>query len=273
MVIGLLHPGQMGAAIGAELRGAGHEVLWAGDGRSAATAARARAAGLVDAGDPGAVASRAEVLLSVCPPHAALDLARAIGPVPGTYVDCNAVAPATARDIAALAGPRTVDGGIIGPPPGDGRTPTLALSGPCARDVAALFAGTRVRARVIGGQVGAASALKAAYAAWTKGSAALLLACGALARAEGVQDELLAEWERSQPQLPALAERAAAGAHGKSWRWIGEMEELAAAFAAAGLPDGFHRAAAEVFERLAPTDPDTFPAAADALAPSGGRER
>jgi 3-hydroxyisobutyrate dehydrogenase-like beta-hydroxyacid dehydrogenase len=272
MVVGLLHPGEMGAGIGRELRAAGHEVLWAGAGRSPETAARAGAAGLQDAGDVGSLVARAGVVLSVCPPHAAVELARTVGPLQGVYVDCNAIAPATARQVAGLTGPRTVDGGIMGRPPSDdGGSPTLALSGPGAAAIAGLFAGSRVRARVIGDEVGAASALKASYAAWTKGSAALLLACGALARAEGVADELLVEWEHSHPQVPAAAERAAAGAHGKSWRWIGEMEELAAAFASAGLPDGFHRAAAEVYERLARTDPATFAAAAGALA-SGDRE-
>jgi hypothetical protein len=86
-----------------------------------------------------------------------------------------------------------------------------------------------------------------AYAAWTKGTAAMLLAIRALAEAEGVEDELLEEWRVSQPDLPERARRAAASADAKGWRWIAEMEEIAATFAAAGQPDGFHRAAAEVF--------------------------
>jgi len=88
-----------------------------------------------------------------------------------------------------------------------------------------------------------------AYAAWTKGTAALLLAIRALARVEGVEDALLAEWERSQPDLPGGSEAAARSAVAKGWRWVGEMEEIADTFAAAGLPDGFHRAAAEIYRR------------------------
>ncbi len=93
-----------------------------------------------------------------------------------------------------------------------------------------------------------------AYAAWTKGSSALLLAARALARAGGVERTLLAEWQLSQPDLTAQSERSAAAAAAKGWRWIGEMEEIAASMSAAGLPDGFHEAAAEVFDRASRAD-------------------
>src|SRR5262249_11008109 len=101
------------------------------------------------------------------------------------------------------------------------------------------------------GPPGAASALKMAYAAWTKGSAALLMAVRALAAAEQVDDALLREWAQSQLDLAARSEAAARGSAPKAWRWIGEMEESAATSATAGLPDGFHGAAAEVCQRLA----------------------
>jgi hypothetical protein len=86
-----------------------------------------------------------------------------------------------------------------------------------------------------------------AYAAWTKGSAALLLAALAAAERLGVEAPLRAEWEHSLPDLPARAERARADATEKGWRWVGEMEEIARTFADAGLPAGFHQAAGEVF--------------------------
>ena len=97
--------------------------------------------------------------------------------------------------------------------------------------------------------VGAASAVKMAYASWTKGTAALVLAARGLARAEGVEDVLLAEWALSQPGLADRSVQAAGSAAAKGWRWIAEMEEIAAAMAAAGLPEGFHQAAAEVYRR------------------------
>ena len=121
-------------------------------------------------------------------------------------------------------------------------TSRLYLSGDGAAEVAALFAGTSLEPAVVDGDVGAASALKMAYAAWTKGTAALLLAADETARAEGVEAALHAEWTRSQPELAGRLEHARRNATTKGWRWIAEMEEIAVTFAAAGQPDGFHRA-------------------------------
>ena len=251
-VIGLLHPGEMGAAVGRCLTAAGYTVLWASDGRGAQTAARARAAGLADSGTAAELADRADVIFSICPPHAALDVAWAVQGFGGLFVDANAISPVTAREVAGMVeegGAAYVDGGIIGlPPAGHGGT-RLYLSGAQAQTVRGLFGGTAVDARVIDGGTWAASAVKMAYAAWTKGTAALLLAAQALARAEGVEDALLAEWALSQPSLPDRSRAAARSATAKGWRWVAEMEEIAASMAAAGLPDGFHQAAAEIFRR------------------------
>jgi 3-hydroxyisobutyrate dehydrogenase-like beta-hydroxyacid dehydrogenase len=112
-----------------------------------------------------------------------------------------------------------------------------------------LFAGTRVDARAIGDMIGSASAVKMAFASWTKGTSALLLTARALARAEGVEDTLLAEWESSMPELAGRTRGAARSAGVKGWRWVAEMEEIADSMAAAGLPPGFHQAAAEVYRR------------------------
>jgi 3-hydroxyisobutyrate dehydrogenase-like beta-hydroxyacid dehydrogenase len=247
-VVGVLHPGEMGAAVGAALRRRGVSVLWASAGRSAATAGRARSAGLEDAGDIGEVCRRSEILLSICPPHAASDVARAASGFTGIYVDANAIAPDTARSISKVQ-PRLVDGSIVGPPPNQPGTTRLYLSGCEAKQVAELFAGTNVDARVISAEPGAASALKAAYAGWTKGSAALLLTVGELARAESVEDALLEEWRLSLPELEERLAGAERSARRKGWRWVGEMEEIAHSMFAQGLPTGFHRAAAEVFRR------------------------
>jgi len=238
----------MGAAVAGALRE--HSVLWASAGRSAATAERARAAELEDAGDVGELCRRCEILLSICPPHAAADLARAASGFTGIYVDANAIAPDTARAIAKLQ-PRLVDGGIVGPPPTRPGTTRLYLSGAEAEQIAALFAGTNVDARVVSTEPGAASALKMAYAGWTKGSAALLLTVRELARAEGVEDALLEEWRLSIPELEERLAGAGRSARRKGWRWIGEMEEIAHSMAAQDLPAGFHEAAAEVFRRTA----------------------
>jgi 3-hydroxyisobutyrate dehydrogenase-like beta-hydroxyacid dehydrogenase len=241
----------MGAALGAELRRVGTSVVWASAGRSAATARRAELAGLSDVGTVAELARRSDVVISVCPPHAASETARSVAGYQGVYLDANAVAPATARAIAAeveAGGGRFVDGGLVGPPPSVAAT-RLYLSGPASAFVAGLFHGTAVQARPLSDRFGDASALKLAYAAWTKGTAALVLAIRELAQAEEIEPALLAEWRESLPDLLGRSASAARSAAEKGWRWVGEMEEIASAFASAGLPDGFHRAAAEVFRR------------------------
>ena len=246
--IGLLHPGEMGAAVGKCLAGAGHQVLWDPEGRSAATKERAEAAGLTGVALAEIIA-RSDVIISVCPPHAALDVARLVTSFRGLYLDANAVSPGTARQVAAIAeagGASYVDGGIVGPPPLAPGNTRLYLSGPRAAEVQALFGGTDVDARIVP-PPGTASAVKMAYASWTKGSAALLLAARALARAEGVESVLLEEWGISQPGLERRSDAANGSAAAKGWRWVAEMEEIAATMAAAGLPEGFHQAAAEIY--------------------------
>jgi len=241
-------------------------VLWASGGRGADTAGRARAAGLDDVTGLAELVRQADVILSICPPHAAVDVARQVaagGALRGIFVDANAVSPGTARAVSAIveaAGASYVDGGIIGPPPGPsvplapaaaGDGTRLYLSGPRAGEIRDLFRGSALDAVAIDGGPGSASALKMAYAAWTKGTAALILAVRALARAEGVQDALLAEWAQSQPTLAGRSRVAARSAAAKGWRWVGEMEEIAASMTAAGLPAGFHQSAAEIFSRPA----------------------
>jgi 3-hydroxyisobutyrate dehydrogenase-like beta-hydroxyacid dehydrogenase len=245
--LGILHPGEMGAAVGAVALA---EVWWTPDGRSEATTTRARAAGLRPA-RLAELLERCDVVLSICPPHAALDVARTAAGFQGVYCDANAVAPETALEVGRIVGEggaRFVDGGIVGGPP---RAPgtRLYLSGEAAGEVAAAFAGTALEPRVLGDMPGTASALKMCYAGWTKGSAALLLTVGDAAEALGVGDDLAAEWELS---LPGLSDRLAAAersARAKGWRWVGEMREIEATLRAAGLPGGFHEAAAETFER------------------------
>ena len=248
--IGLLHPGEMGAGIGATLVEAGYRVSWASSGRGASSARRAGAAGLVDVGSVEAMAASCDLIISVCPPSAALDVARQAKGFGGTYLDANAIAPATAREVAAVveqAGGSYVDGAIIGPPPSPSGAPRLYLSGPSAPSVRDVFADTTVQARVISQDQAAASALKMCFAAWTKGTAALLLDVRALAIAEGVEGPLLAEWEHSLPELAGRSLHAAQQAATKGWRWEGEMEQIAATFRSAGLPDGFGRAAAAIY--------------------------
>jgi 3-hydroxyisobutyrate dehydrogenase-like beta-hydroxyacid dehydrogenase len=252
----ILNPGEMGAEIGAAARAGGARVLWVSEGRGGATRDRAGAAGLEDAGTLKAALDQSAVVLSICPPHAAVDLAQSVAACGfrGVYLDANAIAPETSRRVGGVveaAGASFVDGGIIGPPPAKPGTTRLYLSGPAAVDIAALFSGSPLATVVLDAPVGAASAIKACYAAWTKGSAALLMSVRALARHENIEAALADEWKISQPNLFPLLDRAVSNSR-KAWRWIAEMEEIGATFDQAGLPDGFGLAAAEVCRRLEP---------------------
>ena len=154
--IGLLHPGEMGAGVGAAARAGGSRVLWASEGRGDDTRRRAAAAGLEDANTVAALVGKSDVVLAVCPPHAALDVARAVAghAFRGLYVDGNAVAPTTSRRSPRSwrrAGATYVDGGIIGPPPDKPGTTRLYLSGAAAERVRALFAPGPLEAIVLPG--------------------------------------------------------------------------------------------------------------------------
>ena len=253
--VALLHPGNMGVTIGAAAATSGARVVWVSDQRGEATRRRATQAGLADVGTLNNALAQSDIVLSVCPPHAAVEVAEQVAAqkFTGVYIDANAVSRATAEHIGEIvtrSGASFVDGGIIGSPVKQADTTRLYLSGPHAKDVAELFSKSMLDARAIGPQPGAASALKVAYASWTKGTDAMLLAIRTYAAHEGVDDALLAEWRISQPQLEKRCDRAAAVATPKAWRYVGEMEEIAEAFKNAGLPGGFHKAAAELCERL-----------------------
>jgi 3-hydroxyisobutyrate dehydrogenase-like beta-hydroxyacid dehydrogenase len=244
----------MGQAIGQALTAAGQTVTWIGAGRSAATRRRAESSGFEAVDELADALTGADLVMSVCPPDAAEAQASTVAEAgfKGTYVDCNAVAPATVRridDILSRSGATVTDAGIVGPPPKNEGTTRFYVSGPDADGVAVLFTGSAVEAIPVGAAVGAASAVKMAYAAWTKGSSALLIAVRALARSEGIEDNLLAEWARSQP---ALLKRDLSGSIAKAWRFTGEMHEVSETFADNHLPPSFHAAAADLYESLSP---------------------
>ncbi|MFP4073213.1 MAG: DUF1932 domain-containing protein [Actinomycetota bacterium] len=254
MRVGILHPGSMGAALGENASG---EVYWASEGRSDTTAGRAGQAAMIELRSLEELVETVDVVISVCPPHAALDVASDIQHLgfSGLYVDANAVAPHTSLEIAEMFD-RFVDGGIVGSPPHppgveESTKTRLYLSGPEAGTVAGIFADSNLDVRELGDDHGLASALKMAFASWTKGSAALLLTIAAYARSRGVLDDLIHEWEGSIPDLPGRVEVLASGVGRKAWRFEGEMMEAAASLAESGLPDGFHQAATDIYSRLA----------------------
>ena len=232
MRVGLLFPGEMGAAVAAGVRG---EVLWASEGRSAATAARA--SGLEDVGTVAELARLSDVVLSVCPPGLAEDVAREVAGhgFRGLYVDANAVSPARAERIASLFS-RAVDGSITA------KTGIhLFLSGdPAEVELACGLFGAPVVATPLPGGIGAASALKMAFAGWNKIGAVLEAQAHAVARAYGLGDALADEGVRFDRVGPSAA---------RAWRWTAEMHEIGDTHAALGLDDGIARGAAAALER------------------------
>jgi 3-hydroxyisobutyrate dehydrogenase-like beta-hydroxyacid dehydrogenase len=258
--IGLVGVGAMGAGIGGSLVSSGSRVVSVLADRSTASRARALALGIEEVDDLGAVMARSRILLSIVPPGVASAVAdgaaRAAedaGAEGRIFVDCNAISPGRSRQIAATvdaAGMRYVDGGLIGAPPSPGRPTALYLSGEGGDVVADALRTPEIRSEWLGPEpAAAASALKMSYAAWTKGLNALVLSIRALARAEGVDEALVAEWQRSQPAALAAVDRAPATA-GKAWRWVAEMREIATSLDEAGLPDGAFLSAAELYKRL-----------------------
>ncbi|MEU0582117.1 DUF1932 domain-containing protein [Streptomyces sp. NPDC006132] len=251
--VGLLHPGSMGAAFGAQLHARGITVLWCPQGRSNASARRAERAGLEADTLPSLVA-RADLLLALCPPAAAEDVAAQVseqGFAGKTYLEANAIAPERMRRIAERL-PQSVvlDAAVVGSPPVDGKSPTLYLSGPReqAAEVEALFTDTAVRTQFLGEEIGKASALKLAYSSYQKVSRVLAAVAYGAADAYGVTSELLtiaAKRTRSYlvetDYIPKTAARA--------WRWGPELEDAAALLADAGLPDDLMHAAAETLAR------------------------
>ncbi len=254
--VGILHPGQMGSSLAASAQNSGCQVYWASEERTVATHKRAQQLGLDDAGSVARLCEICSVLVSVCPPHAAQDVAAQVAGYgfSGLYLEANAISPQRAALIAqmlARTGAGVIDGGIVGPPAWQPGTTWLYLSGERADAAAACFSAGPLQTEIMGTEVGHASALKMCYAAWTKGSTALLAAIVAAADELGVWQELRRQWERDWPGFPEQAEGRVRRVTTKAWRFAGEMEEIAATLEAAGLPGGFHTAAADLYRRLA----------------------
>ena len=252
--LGLLHPGQMGVSVAASARDGGATVFWVSEGRSAQTHERALKAGLVDAGSVTDLCETCSIILSVCPPHAAEVVAEQVMSTgfSGLYLDANAISPERVRRTGRRmvdAGVGFVDGGIIGGPAWEPGT-TLYLSGGQAAAVASLFSAGPLETVVIGDEVGKASALKMCYAANTKGTTALLCAVLATAESLGVRGELQHQWAREGSHLAETAGPRVQRVTRKAWRFAGEMDEISSTMRSAGLPGGFHEAAASIYRRI-----------------------
>ncbi|MDX3587550.1 DUF1932 domain-containing protein [Streptomyces europaeiscabiei] len=252
--VGILHPGSMGAAVASCAATNAAKVLWCEAGRSTASTARAAQFGLTAVATLAELLERSDIVISLCPPAAAEDLASDVAGhrFAGVYVEANAINPTRVQRIAGLLEPdaTVVDGGVVGSPPVGGKTPTLYLSGPAdaTESIEALFAGTAVRTAVLGTEIGKASALKLAYASFQKTSRVLVALAVGMAREHGVDQELIEVASRRADSYLAEPEYVAKTA-ARAWRWGPELEEAADALEAAGLPPEMLRAAASTLAR------------------------
>ncbi len=254
--IGILHPGNMGISIAASAQNSGHTVYWASGGRSPQTRERAERFGLLDGGTLGTLCETCSVIVSVCPPHAAEEVANQVlaHSFGGLYLDANAISPQRAKRIGGAvvkAGATFVDGGIIGGPAWEPGRTWLYLSGRDAEIAASCFSAGPLEVSVIGEEIGKASALKMCYAAYTKGTTALLCAILAAAETLGIKEELQRQWSRGGSDFAEQATGRVRRVTAKAWRFVGEMEEISSTFSEAGMPGDFHAAAATIYRRIA----------------------
>lgn len=256
MNIGLLHPGAMGISLAVSARDSGHTVYWIPGGRSQASHERAKSQSLSESGSIAELCETCEIVISVCPPHAALDVAEDVSnqTFKGVFVDANAISPEKARSIHQMMqdhGIDFVDGGIIGGPAWEPRSTWLYLAGSKASLVADCFKNGLLETNVMGEMIGQASAIKMSFAAYTKGTTALLCAIMAAADEMGVREALEKQWSANGSDFTQRTQNRLRRVTAKAWRFSGEMEEIAATLEAAGLPGGFHTSSAEIYERLA----------------------
>ena len=269
--IGILHPGEMGVSVAATAINSGHTVYWTSEGRSDKTRQRADRYRVAELDTLATLCQTCETIVCVCPPSAAEDMAQAVvkSGFKGLYLDANAIAPRRSIDIGArmqAGGIEFVDGGIIGGPAWMPRETWLYLSGTAAKEIATLFSKGPLETKIIGGEIGKASALKMCYAAYTKATTALLTAILTTAESLGVREELYQQWDKHEAGFSEQVNRRVRGATAKAWRFEGEMKEIASTFREAGLPEGFHLAAAEVYHRMARfKDSDETPVLTDVV--------
>ncbi len=253
--IGFLHPGEMGISLAASTQNTGHIAYWASEGRSQDTRDRATKFSLEDARTIEDLCEKCPVIVSVCPPHAAEDVAADVvkASFGGIYLDANAISPQRTLKIGRMmedAGIKFVDGGIIGMPAWESGRTWLYLSGKERVHIATCFDGGPLETEVLGEEIGKASALKMCFAAYTKGTTALLCALLAAAEKLGVREDLEKQWSRDGSDFADKTQKQVRGVTAKAWRFAGEMEEIAATFEDVGVPKDFHLAASEIYSRI-----------------------
>jgi 3-hydroxyisobutyrate dehydrogenase-like beta-hydroxyacid dehydrogenase len=267
----------MGVSVAASAMKSGHLVYWASESRSEQTRRRAEKQDLIEVQSLFELCQTCEVIISICPPHAAEDMARSVVAegFKGYYLDANAISPRRTKRLHQIMESNEIhfiDGSIIGGPAWTAGETYLYLSGKDAEVIRDCFQTGPLETRIIGDEVGKASALKMCYAAYSKGMTALLASILATAEVYDVREALYRQWDMDDPAFSEQVNRRVTRTADKAWRFAGEMEEIAATFADAGLPDGFHKAAAKVFQRMANLEPDRREQLAQILAALPGKQ-
>ena len=142
----------------------------------------------------------------------------------------------------------------------------MYLSGPRAAEVASLPL-DGVERVVVSDAVGAASAVKMCTASVYKGRVAILAQALRTAHAHGVLEHVLDDLDATGLVDPEHTGATLGKASAKAWRYVAEMEEIAATQAGVGLTPDLFRALAAVYAELsdqaismAPEDvPDDMP--------------
>jgi 3-hydroxyisobutyrate dehydrogenase-like beta-hydroxyacid dehydrogenase len=254
--LGILHPGEMGISIAASAQNSGCKVYWVSEGRSDQTRRRAEEHNIEDARTLKNLCLSCDLIISVCPPAAAEEVSNQVLATgfKGLFLDANAISPQRAINIWQTFEEHDLDfadGSIIGRPAWQPGRTWLYLSGAKAHQAAAYFSAGPLEIEVIGDEIGKASALKMCFAAYTKGTTALLSAILAASDELGVRDELEKQWSRGDTNFTAQTQQRVRHVTAKAWRFEGEMKEIASTLASVNIPAGFHIAAGEIYHRLA----------------------
>jgi 3-hydroxyisobutyrate dehydrogenase-like beta-hydroxyacid dehydrogenase len=254
--LGFLHPGEMGISLAAAALNCLDSVYWCSQGRSSATRERAKQFGLTELSTLQEFCNTCDIIIGVCPPHAAQEQASAVIATgfSGIYVEANAIAPNTALEIGntmQAAGIAFIDGGIIGLPAWKSGTTWLYLAGSHTTTVIDCFKKGPLEIKILGETIGQASALKMCFAAWNKGNTALQTAILGTAEVNGVRAALEQQWDIFNPGFTRQTHHRITDVARKAWRFVGEMEEIATTMQHSGIPPEFFLGAAEIYRREA----------------------
>jgi len=259
--IGFMTPGDMGQGVAGQLQKKGYTVLTALDQRSERSKKMAKDIGLTDVGSIDKLVAESDLIMSVMNPGSAIDFAREAAAAIAKqsrkplFIDCNAIAPDTMREIAELmkgAGSRCLDGGLIGPPPRGTAKVHLYVAGPGVKDIEQI-GNEQLVVHVMSEKLGDASAIKMCYGAFNKGIQGLLVEIFMASHRLGVHDMLEQQILSSRadiynwllgtlPQMPP-----------KAYRWVPEMLQIAKTFEGVGMTPRLFQGQSDMFEMIAKT--------------------